>query len=213
MRYPVGALDVYTLYSFRVVAYTRIGDGPSSAVVYIRTGETAPTGAPQNLRFISADITSVSFDWDAPLLAQQNGIIVNYTVSYRRSPTMDAMYDNVSDSIKTVDVLGRNFSLTGLESFVIYDVTVRAATRVGAGPASLLVSMKTLESVPEGPPSSMTTSVLNSTGLRVTWGDVRPRDQHGVIVGYRVVATRAADVTSCSSVVCVASDQCHAIGS
>ena len=71
----------------------------------------------------------------------QNGIITNYDVTYNQS-TFQSLQLNV-----TMRVQGDNVSvtLTGLEEYVVYSITVRAYTAIGAGPYSPLQNIRTLE--------------------------------------------------------------------
>ncbi len=78
---------------------------------------------------------NVVLSWDEPQIP--NGIIVSYTLSYNIT----------SGNFSTViDVLtGRMHTLSGLDAYTYYEVTITAETKVGSGPATSIV-VRTSES-------------------------------------------------------------------
>ncbi len=67
----------------------------------------------------------------------QNGIITRYDVFYTST------FDFVDDSVVINNGATLSINITGLEEFVIYNVSVRAYTSVGPGPFSDAVREQT----------------------------------------------------------------------
>ena len=75
-------LEMYTNYSFSVLAFNPAGDGPRTDAVNAKTLEGLP-GKPSNLRFTEITMNTLKVEWDAPLAP--NGEIVGYMVTYETS--------------------------------------------------------------------------------------------------------------------------------
>ena len=66
--------------------------------------------------------------WEEPNLADQNGVITSYTVTYRSLGAVDEG-GRFSTS-------GTTTTLTDLEEFTQYEITVNASTAIGTGPGA-----------------------------------------------------------------------------
>ena len=77
------------------------------------------------------EISSAStlITWDNVPAADQNGIILTYTITY------ESLTENHNGNV-TVNYPHRQGNLTGLREFVNYSITVFASTVKGDGPAS-----------------------------------------------------------------------------
>ena len=75
--------------------------------------------------------TSIRVTWDIVPLVDQNGIIQTYEVLYVPLETFDGAIGPLS-----VNVTQRMATLTDLQEYVNYTISVRAYTSVGAGPYS-----------------------------------------------------------------------------
>ena len=82
--------------------------------------------------------TSILVEWDDVPAYDQNGIIMSYNITYQ------SLTENHSNST-TVDYPVRQVTLLDLKEFVIYSITVFASTKIGDGPASDPVYVKTDE--------------------------------------------------------------------
>lgn len=72
-----------------------------------------------------------------------NGIIRGYYIGYRISSSSDSYtYKQVE---KTADNEQQSTYITGLQPFTKYDIVVKAFNSAGAGPKSLKIAGKTLE--------------------------------------------------------------------
>ena len=88
-----------------------------------------PTAAPENVRGHNSSSTSILVMWDDVPAADQNGIILTYTISY------ESLTENHNDKV-TVNYPDHQVTLTGLREYVNYSITVFASTVKGDGPAS-----------------------------------------------------------------------------
>ena len=77
-------LEKYIRYSFRVTAFTAVGEGAISSAVEAFTDEDVPAGAVQNLTAIPASSTSLVVTWYAPLAPQHSGIVLGYKLYVTR---------------------------------------------------------------------------------------------------------------------------------
>uniref|UniRef100_A0A3Q2XUG2 Sidekick cell adhesion molecule 2 n=1 Tax=Hippocampus comes TaxID=109280 RepID=A0A3Q2XUG2_HIPCM len=141
-------LGKYVLYEIRVLAFTRIGDGRSSAPSILeRTLDDVP-GPPVGILFPEVRTTSVRLIWQPP--AQPNGIILAYQVTYRRNSS--------SGSAATVDVLSpsaRQYMAAALKPETVYVFRLSAQTRKGWGEAAealVVTTEKRVRPQPTGRP-------------------------------------------------------------
>ena len=81
---------------------------------------------------------SILVTWNEVPPADQNGIITSYNVTYQ------SLTENHSNST-TVNYTVRQVTLSDLKEFVNYSITVFASTKIGDGPASDPVYVKTDE--------------------------------------------------------------------
>ena len=89
----------------------------------------APSAPPANVRGHSTSSTSIRVDWYTVPVADQNGIILTYTVTYKALPGGSPQRAVVSAPTTQV-------SLTGLMKYRRYRITVFASNGQGNGPAS-----------------------------------------------------------------------------
>ena len=86
-----------------------------------------PNAPPDNVRGNNETSTSIFVQWDEVPADNQNGIIVNYTVTYTKLP------DGSPTDEVVVIAPKRNATLTTLEKFTNYSITVFASTTKGGG--------------------------------------------------------------------------------
>ena len=106
------------------------------------TCSTAPDSPPANVTATTTSATSILVAWAMVSWMEQNGAIVMYevmTISLEDSGVAIVMKTvNVSESVQFVDVME-------LEEYVSYNISVRAYTSVGAGPYSVVETVRTLQ--------------------------------------------------------------------
>ena len=98
---------------------------------------TVPT-APRSLTAVNATDISVTLSWMEPNMP--NGIITRYQVEYRLTFS--------DQSFASQNTTSLTYTVTGLSPFTEYDVRVAAATRVGLGPVTDVVSIFTTGKLP-----------------------------------------------------------------
>ena len=90
---------------------------------------TEPNAPPANVRGQNASSTSILVQWGDVDAADQNGVILSYTVTYRALPSG-------IEQTKEVDAPITQANLTGLNKYTNYSITVSASTSKGGGNAS-----------------------------------------------------------------------------
>ena len=99
-----------------------------------------PANFPTNVTAMAASSTSIRVSWEEVPAIDQNGIITTYEVRYQPLMTF-----NGALMTATVNTSVFELELNGLEEFVVYNISVRAYTSVGAGPYSPEVTERTNE--------------------------------------------------------------------
>ena len=101
---------------------------------------TAPASPPINVTPVVMSSTSIMVSWDEVPPIDRNGIVTNYEVLYEPLETFGG-------AIRSMTVTTNNLSviLTGLQKFVMYDISVRAYTSEGPGPYSEEITVMTFE--------------------------------------------------------------------
>ena len=94
---------------------------------FIFTSE--PAAAPENVTGHKISSASILITWNNVPAADQNGIILTYTITY------ESLTENHNGNV-TVNYPHRQGNLTGLRKFVNYSITVFASTVKGDGPPS-----------------------------------------------------------------------------
>ena len=99
---------------------------------------TEPNAPPANVRGKNASSTNILVQWGDVPAADQNGIILTYTVAYTALP-------GGSEQTKEVDAPITQANLTRLNEFTNYSITVSASTSKGGGNASAPIIVTTDE--------------------------------------------------------------------
>lgn len=161
---------------------------------------TAPASPPGNVTTIVLSSISILVTWEEIPVFDQNGIIIAYEVLYEPLETFGGEIE--TEAVNTTNTF---ITLSALQEFVGYNISVRAYTNAGPGPYSDIVTDITPEDgknlfycsptnltlqfskVPSGSPENVETGVLSSMSIRVTWDEVLPIDQNGIITEYEVL--------------------------
>ena len=152
-------LQEYVEYNISVRAYTSVGPGPYSDGVVERTEEdgksiilahhlcihhislsTVPDAPPQNVTTVVLSSTEIQVLWEEVPAINRSGLIITYEVQYVPLQTFNGQ---ISTNYTSTSQL--NTTLTGLQEYVEYNISVRAYTSVGPGPYSDIVVERTLE--------------------------------------------------------------------
>ena len=141
--------------------------------------------------------------WEEVPAIDQNGLIINYEVRFE---PLQFTAELATDTINTPDL---SVTITGLEEYVEYNISVRAYTSVGPGPYSDPVTERTSEdgtystlsllysivyntmymvhsTEPAASPEIVQATNISSTAIMVTWEEVPAIDQNGIIINYEV---------------------------
>lgn len=132
------------------------------------TKYTVPAAPPSEIKAVELDSRSIRIEWQPPPAHQHNGQIVKYVIKYQKQPTnVKSSRGNTSDSVndeeenedenetdansfneheETVDSTARNFVIKNLEAWTEYRITLSAGTKVGLGPWSSDLFVRTDES-------------------------------------------------------------------
>ena len=88
-----------------------------------------PNASPANVTGNNETSTSIFVQWDEVPAGNQNGNIVNYTVTYTELPSGSSLHE-------VVIAPKRNITLVQLNKFTNYSITVFASTSKGGGSRS-----------------------------------------------------------------------------
>ncbi|KAM7056127.1 phosphatidylinositol phosphatase PTPRQ [Acridotheres tristis] len=171
-------LKKYTNYKMRVAASTAIGESALSEEndVFVRTPEDEPDSPPQNLELINVTATEINLRWLPP--EQPNGLITHYEVLY--SDSNDFLIKNASST---------SISLSEMKPYTLYNISVRAFTRLGYGnQSSFPFLVRTSETVPDSAPENITYRNISSTEIELSF--FPPSIPNGVIQTYTIYLTR-----------------------
>ena len=104
---------------------------------------TAPFSPPQNVIVNVVSSTEITVEWNEVPEIDQNGIITEYEILYEPFTTFGGQLPANNSYI--VPPLNTNVSISSLQEYVGYYVSVRASTREGFGPYSGRISVLTEE--------------------------------------------------------------------
>lgn len=178
----ITGLEVWTNYSIKMAAFTIAGVGKWSDAILVDTTEETPNKPPANLTGYAKNSTSISVKWDPPVLPNIRGVLRGYAVYYKEAP--NSVHPSMLKNI-TVDMSVTYALLINLHKYTEYFIWVTAFTTQN-GEMSQSISVKTLEDVPDRPPSFITYSSPSSTTVLLNWGSVPPRFKNGIIRGFKI---------------------------
>ena len=90
---------------------------------------TEPNAPPGNVRKLSTNSTSIVVQWDQVPAPDQNSVILSYTVTYKALPDGSEQTHHVTAPTTLA-------TLTGLNEYTNYSITVFASTIKGGGNVS-----------------------------------------------------------------------------
>uniref|UniRef100_A0A8C2MBK7 Phosphatidylinositol phosphatase PTPRQ n=1 Tax=Cricetulus griseus TaxID=10029 RepID=A0A8C2MBK7_CRIGR len=167
-------LKPYTLYNISVWSYTRVGHGnQSSSVLSIRTSETVPGSAPENITYKNISSREIEISFLPP--SSPNGIIQKYTIYLKRNNDSEA---------RTVNTTSLTQNIRGLKKYTHYVIEVSASTLKGEGIRSLPISILTEEDAPDSPPQNFSVKQLSGVTVMLSWQP--PLEPNGIILYYTV---------------------------
>ena len=154
-------LHPYVNYTISVRAYTRIGSGPFGIVLqttpedsrllmctilvmvymymYVSSG-IGPSSSPGNITTIISSPITILVMWEEISVFDQNGVIIAYEVLYEPLDTFGGLIG--TEAVNTSNTF---ITLSDLQEFVGYNISVRAYTNAGPGPYSDIITDMTPE--------------------------------------------------------------------
>nr|XP_020469940.1 protein sidekick-1 isoform X2 [Monopterus albus] len=174
----VEGLNPWTQYQVQIQIYNSIGAGPWSNTVAAHTAESVPSGPPVNVTAEAVSSTRILLTWAYLPHAQKNGVILGYKVLYSEKDSEGPPSVQVAEGEGSVSLL-----LGLLKKYTVYVLQVLAYTRMGDGPLSDPVTLRTREDVP-GPPVRMVFPEVRLSSIRVVWQP--PTNPNGIILGYQI---------------------------
>ncbi|NXH29211.1 PTPRQ phosphatase, partial [Myiagra hebetior] len=171
-------LRKYTSYKMRVAASTAVGESALSEEndVFVQTPEDEPDSPPQFLELINVTATEINLRWLPP--EQPNGLINHYEVLYS-----DSNYFFIKNASST------SISLSEMKPYTLYNISVRAFTRLGHGnQSSFPLLVRTSETVPDSAPENLTYRNISSMEIELSF--LPPSIPNGIIQTYTIYLTR-----------------------
>ncbi|XP_060047347.1 phosphatidylinositol phosphatase PTPRQ isoform X2 [Erinaceus europaeus] len=167
-------LRPFTLYNISVRPYTRVGHGNQlSSVLSIRTSETVPGSAPQNITYRNISSGEIELLFLPP--SSPNGIIQKYTIYLKRSDRNEE---------KTINTTSLTQRIKGLSKYTHYMVEISASTLKGEGVRSAPLDVLTQEDAPDSPPQDFFVKQLSGVTVKLSWQP--PMEPNGIIRYYTV---------------------------
>ncbi|XP_028264625.1 protein sidekick-1-like [Parambassis ranga] len=174
----IEGLNPWTQYQVQIQAFNSIGPGPWSQTVAAHTAESVPSGSPVNVTAEAVSSSKILLTWSALPQAQKNGIILGYKVLFSEKDSEGPPSVQVAEGEGSVSLL-----LGVLQKYTVYVLQVLAYTRMGDGPPSNPVLLRTKDDVP-GPPVRMMFPEVRLSSVRVVWQP--PTLPNGIILGYQI---------------------------
>ncbi|XP_038048655.1 uncharacterized protein LOC119722541 [Patiria miniata] len=140
---------------------------------------TKAPNAPDEVRAVALTTTSIFVSWDAP--SQPNGYIERYTIEWGTA-------NEQKQSYSTPDAR-RNHTIEGLKTFALYEVSVKVKNSRGwSGFRSVPGGIRTIEGVPDAPPTDVEVKQVTNQPERLTlmWQRPRAENINGNLTGYRI---------------------------
>ncbi|XP_069845283.1 phosphatidylinositol phosphatase PTPRQ [Dipodomys merriami] len=167
-------LKPYTLYNISVRSYTKVGHGNhSSSLLSVRTSETVPDSAPENITYKNISSGEIEISYLPP--SSPNGVIQKYTIYLKRSN---------GNEERTINTTSLTQNIKGLKKYTQYLIEVSASTLKGEGVRSVPVSILTEEDAPASPPQNFSVKQLSGVTVKLSWQP--PMEPNGIILYYTV---------------------------
>lgn len=100
-----------------------------------------PEGPPETIEYEVLNSTAISFTLSPPERTVVNGIITQYTVYYKTIEDIETSQTFLSNE----DSQNTTVVVAGLRKFFDHEIHITAHTRIGEGPRSPMLTIKTHE--------------------------------------------------------------------
>ncbi|XP_069819622.1 receptor-type tyrosine-protein phosphatase S-like [Dendropsophus ebraccatus] len=160
-KYTANNIHKGAKYIFRMAVKSRAGFREEVVQEYI-IPEEAPKGYPQLTDPSNVTSVSIQLNWLPPVLAEQNGVITKYTLSYWVADSPDKMLEMDLQSSES------SCLLSNLKPNTVYEVKIRAHTSKGPGPYSPSVQYRTFL-LNQVLPKNFKVKMVTKTSVLLSW--------------------------------------------
>ncbi|XP_062397006.1 neural cell adhesion molecule L1.1-like isoform X2 [Sardina pilchardus] len=201
-HFVVNNTKTFTPFEIKVQAINNLGEGPESPPRIGHSGEDTPTEAPTGVTVSDLNGMSASVKWNPVSRDSVRGHLLGYKIHVTRVGTHGAqrrrmlemalqlegqveVEEEVEELDRMLEVRGATTELTvtGLQFYSSYDLTVTAFNSKGDGPPSEPYAFKTPEGAP-GPPIFLEFDSPSESELTLRWRP--PLKPNGILTGYRL---------------------------
>ncbi|XP_016892088.1 neurofascin homolog (chicken) a isoform X11 [Cynoglossus semilaevis] len=180
-------LAPFVNYQFRVIAINSVGQSqPSRPSPRYRTSGAAPDAIPKDLRGWGSMKDNMEITWEPLLDLERNGPDLQYDVWWRRKDTGEEWNNVTTEGTKHV--------VHPTNTYVPYEVKIRARNEFGPGPESNLVIGYSGEDKPTDAPTDLRVSKVESTKVNIHWKSVDPDSVLGEFKEYRLYYWRESSM-------------------
>ncbi|XP_049453508.1 receptor-type tyrosine-protein phosphatase S-like isoform X7 [Epinephelus fuscoguttatus] len=175
-NFTVGNLSPGSSYVFVLSAKSRAGYG-DIVQQEITVPMFPPSGYPKIPDFVNATCCSLEFSWQPPAPEECNGIITEYTISYREAVGPKPSADTGPSAIPaptappwliTLPGSESSYTILGLNHSTAYEVQLRAHNKAGPGPFSPPLVSRTM-AFETDVPRNFSVNLATKTSVLLTW--------------------------------------------
>ncbi|XP_064857805.1 neurofascin-like isoform X3 [Oncorhynchus nerka] len=172
-------LSPFVNYQFRVIAVNSVGQSrPSLPSQRYQTSGAPPEVIPRGLKGWGTKKNNMEISWEPLLDTERNGPNLHYSVWWRRKDT--------GEEWSNVTTVGAKHIVHDTETYVPYEIKLRAVNDFGLGGESNIIIGYSGEDKPTAPPTDLRVSKIDSTKVNVHWTPVDPSTVLGEFKEYRV---------------------------
>nr|XP_046165793.1 neurofascin-like isoform X9 [Oncorhynchus gorbuscha] len=172
-------LSPFVNYQFRVIAVNSVGQSlPSLPSQRYQTSGAPPDVIPRGLKGWGTKKNNMEISWEPLLDTERNGPNLHYSVWWRRKDT--------GEEWSNVTTVGAKHIVHDTETYVPYEIKLRAVNDFGPGGESNIIIGYSGEDKPTAPPTDLRVSKIDSTKVNVHWTPVDPSTVLGEFKEYRV---------------------------
>ncbi|XP_076589931.1 neuronal cell adhesion molecule-like isoform X10 [Chaetodon auriga] len=173
-------LSPYAHYTFRVLALNAVDfSRPSLSSRVYKTEPAAPDENPTGVQGFGTEHDNLVISWKPLSGLQSNGPGLHYKVMWRQKA--------VDSDWTTVTVANNSkFVVSGVPTFVPYELKVQAVNDYGAGPEPAIAHGYSGEDLPVAAPENVQAIVMNSALAEVHWDPVPFKLIRGHLKGFKV---------------------------
>ncbi|XP_049771830.1 Down syndrome cell adhesion molecule-like protein Dscam2 [Schistocerca cancellata] len=139
-----------------------------------------PPEAPLSVHVSNYSSRTINLTWEQPHTG--NSPIISYIIQYKNSSV--SWQKNVPQIVVNGEMM--NGSIKDLMPAHVYHIRIFAENSIGISNSSEVLTVTTLEEVPEAPPRDVRVTTKNSEALIVTWEPPERYLQHGDVMGYYI---------------------------